>query len=98
MTAPHGYDPERFLRVILNAREFVADCQLVGDSSGTIGFGYEKPKESRDLLDFRNRWASRPDLSNTGWALMAMRANQDTDDMRETGERVDVNWDTALAQ
>ena len=39
----------------------------------------------------------RPDLSNTGWALMAMRMTEPLEDQRPSGEkRADIRWDAAL--
>jgi len=38
----------------------------------------------------------RADLSNTGWALMAMRQTQDIEDLRSGTGRIDLNWDLAL--
>ena len=39
----------------------------------------------------------RADLSNTGWALMAMRMTEALEDQRPAGEkRADINWDAAL--
>ncbi len=40
--------------------------------------------------------ARRADLSNTGWALMAMRQTQDIEDLRSGTGRIDLNWDLAL--
>lgn len=40
----------------------------------------------------------RADLSNTGWALMAMRMTETLEDQRPAGQaRVDIDWDAALA-
>ena len=42
--------------------------------------------------------ADRADLSNTGWALMAMRMTETLEDQRPTGQaRADIDWDAALA-
>lgn len=88
MTALSKYDKTRFAPVILKARDFIAGSQLVGDSPASGGFGYNRPGESR---------MDRPDLSNTGWALMAMRETQSVEDLRPAGgKRADVNWATAL--
>lgn len=39
----------------------------------------------------------RPDLSNTGWALMAMRMTEALEDQRPAGsQKVDIRWDAAL--
>ena len=86
MTALHAYDKAAYKDVILNARKFVASCQLEGDREDSGGFGYSKPGQG---------W-SRGDLSNVGWALSAMRTTQDVEDQRQGEKRVDVNWDAAL--
>jgi hypothetical protein len=40
---------------------------------------------------------ARADLSNTGWALMAMRMTQDLEDTRPgTSKRADVDWEAAV--
>jgi squalene-hopene/tetraprenyl-beta-curcumene cyclase len=63
-------------------------AQVMGDSAGAGGFGYGRPGDSQQ---------DRPDLSNTGWALMAMRVTQGAEDLRPKGEkRADVQWETAL--
>ena len=74
--------------IILRAREFVAGCQLQGDSVGAGGFGYDRiAKGPRD----------RPDLSNTSWTLMAMRATEKVEEQRKEGERADIDWAAAIA-
>ncbi len=89
MTALHSYDQTKYSDTILKARKFMAAGQLTGDSPDAGGFGYEcKPG---------NKSRGRADLSNTGWALMAMRKTQNVEDLRpgESG-RVDVNWEAAV--
>ena len=88
MTALHAYDRARFASVILKARKFMVGSQLQGDSPGAGGFGYDRAaKGPRD----------RADLSNTGWALMAMRVTQNTEDLRDhAAKAVDVDWASAL--
>lgn len=82
MTALHAYDKTAHQDVILNARKFVAGSQLEGDSNDSGGFGYNPPSGGK----------GRGDLSNTAWALQAMRATQDVEDKRQ-GPKVDVNWE-----
>ena len=88
MSALEVYDPRRYSAAILKAREFVAHSQLQGDSPDAGGFGYERAATGP---------AARADLSNTGWALMAMRQTQGIEDLRPAGtSRVDVDWASAL--
>ncbi len=72
---------------LLKAREYIASSQLVGDDTMAGGFGYDKLS--------RRRYA---DLSNTGYALDAMRRTEALEEFRAAGAaRVDVDWDKALA-
>jgi squalene-hopene/tetraprenyl-beta-curcumene cyclase len=87
MTALYAYDQKAYARIILAARKFLSSNQLQGDSPGVGGFGYDRPGKG---------WAGRPDLSNTAWALNAMRTTQGLEDQRTSGERVDVDWAAAL--
>jgi squalene-hopene/tetraprenyl-beta-curcumene cyclase len=88
MTALHQFDRARYAPLILKARAFVAGSQLQGDSPGAGGFGYE-----RALRGPRGR----ADLSNTGWALMAMRLTQELEDLRPAADRkADVDWASAV--
>jgi squalene-hopene/tetraprenyl-beta-curcumene cyclase len=97
MTALHAYDKATYTPVILKAREFVAGSQLLGDSGAAGGFGYNHPStQKRGLIRSLLGRKPRSDLSNTGWSLMAMRYTQDVEDLRPTGETVDVDWDAAL--
>lgn len=91
MTVLHAYDRQRYAGVILKARAFLAGGQFLGEGAGRSagGFGYEQAGRGP---------RSRADLSNTGWALMAMRATQDLEDQRPaTEKRVDVDWTAAAA-
>jgi squalene-hopene/tetraprenyl-beta-curcumene cyclase len=91
MTALHAYDRHRYAPIILKARAFLADAQFRGEASGSSagGFGYERAAPGP---------RSRADLSNTGWALTAMHATQDMEDLRpRTERRVDVDWAAAIA-
>ena len=89
MTALHAYDRQRYASTILKARAFLAGAQFQGASGGSSagGFGYERAGSGP---------RSRADLSNTGWALMAMRATQDLEDLRPgTQKHADVDWAAA---
>ncbi len=71
---------------LLKARSYIASSQLTGDDTMAGGFGYDKVS--------RRRYA---DLSNTGYALDAMRRTESLEELRTDGKRVDVNWEKALA-
>jgi squalene-hopene/tetraprenyl-beta-curcumene cyclase len=90
MTALHALDRTRYTKIILDARKFVAGSQLVGDSPVSGGFSYSPPKPGADQSK------ARADLSNTAWALRAMRETQDVEDLRPGGKAVDVNWKASL--
>lgn len=87
MTALYCYDAQKYADLVLKARTFMAGSQIQGDSSGAGGFGYEQ-----------NSKRNRADLSNTGWALMAMRYTQGVEDLRPAGssETARVDWAAAL--
>jgi len=89
MTALHAWDPAKYRALILKAREFMAGSQLVGDSPGAGGFGYEPP---RPRADEARRLMERGDLSNTAWAMRAMRETQNAEDYREGAGKVDIDW------
>lgn len=71
---------------LLKAREYIASSQLTGDDTMAGGFGYDKFS--------RRRYA---DLSNTSYALDAMKRTASLEELRPGGKRVDVDWDKALA-
>lgn len=71
---------------LLKARDYIASSQLTGDDTYAGGFGYDKVS--------RRRYA---DLSNTAYALDAMRRTESLEESRAGGARVDVDWDRALA-
>jgi len=87
MTALHAVGRPEHVRLIQQARSYVAATQLLGDDEYRGGFGYE-----------RNSGQAYVDLNNTAWALSAMRVTQDVEESRPQGEaRVDVDWNAALA-
>jgi len=74
------------VKAILDARTYIAGSQLTGDDTMAGGFGYDRRS--------RRRYA---DLSNTSYAMDAMRRTQGAEDFRPAGEkRADLNWDAAL--
>ena len=72
---------------LLKARKFLAESQLDGDDTMAGGFGYGQTRGPR-------RYA---DLSNTAYALDAMRRTEGLEEFRKDGKKVDVNWDKAIA-
>ena len=73
-------------KAILDARTYIAGSQLTGDDTMAGGFGYDRAS--------RRRYA---DLSNTSYALDAMRRTEKAEDFRPKGEaRADVNWEQAV--
>ncbi len=82
-------DAEKYAPIILKAREFMVGAQVQGDSPDAGGFGYNVPGQSE---------RDRADLSNTGWAMMAMRVTQSAEDKRPAdAKRADLQWEKALA-
>ena len=71
---------------LLKARRFLAVSQLQGDDSMAGGFGYGKVHRRRHA-----------DLSNTSYALDAMRRTESLEEFRTDGKKVDVNWEKAIA-
>lgn len=75
------------MKAILNARTYIAASQLTGDDTMAGGFGYDRMS--------RRRYA---DLSNTSYAMDAMRRTEKAEDFRPKGEaRADLNWEKALS-
>ena len=73
-------------KAILDARTYIAGSQLTGDDTLAGGFGYDRAS--------RRRYA---DLSNTSYALDAMRRTEKAEDFRPKGQaRADVNWEQAV--
>ncbi|MBR1871145.1 MAG: terpene cyclase/mutase family protein [Kiritimatiellae bacterium] len=71
---------------ILKARDYIASSQLTGDDTMAGGFGYDRIS--------RRRYA---DLSNTAYALDAMRRTEGVEDFRAKGQKkADLNWDAAI--
>lgn len=71
---------------LLKARAYIASSQLTGDDTMAGGFGYDKLS--------RRRYA---DLSNTSYALDAMRRTASLEEFRTGGKKVDLDWDRAIA-
>ena len=71
---------------LLKARAYIASSQLTGDDTMAGGFGYDKVS--------RRRYA---DLSNTSYALDAMRRTATLEEFRTGGKSVDLDWEKALS-
>lgn len=75
------------VRAVLNARTFLAESQILDDSPMTGGFGYGRTQGPR----------ARADLSNTGYAMDAMRRTEKLEEFRAAGEKkADLDWKAAL--
>lgn len=70
---------------LLKAREYIAATQLSGDDTMAGGFGYDKISRRRNA-----------DLSNTSYAMDAMRRTESLEELRKGGKRVDIDWSKAL--
>ncbi|MBO7720794.1 MAG: terpene cyclase/mutase family protein [Kiritimatiellae bacterium] len=82
---------------ILKARTFLADSQLTGDDTMAGGFGYDKFNPNLPGRGGRppRRYA---DLSNTSYALSAMRLTAPVEEMRPAGgKKADIDWSRAIA-
>lgn len=72
---------------ILLARDYIASSQLTGDDTMAGGFGYDRLS--------RRRYA---DLSNTSYALDAMRRTEGAEEFRPAGQKkADLDWSAAIA-
>ena len=72
---------------LLKARKFLAASQLQGDDTMAGGFGYGPATSPR-------RYA---DLSNTAYALDAMRRTEGLEEFRQGEGKIDVDWTKAVA-
>lgn len=89
MAALHDYNAEKYLPLVLKAREFIAASQVASSNSSMYagGFGYDRTAAGA---------VAQADLYNTAWALMAMRATQDSEQKRPGGRKVDINWPAVI--
>jgi squalene-hopene/tetraprenyl-beta-curcumene cyclase len=86
MTALHHTGRPEAVRVVQNARAFVASSQHFGDDIYTGGFGYDKETKR-----------AYTDLLNTYYAVTGMRETQAVEDQRPQGEkRVDIDWNATV--
>lgn len=86
MTALHALRRPELSGVILDARRYIAGSQHFGDDVYRGGFGYDRETQR-----------AYTDLMNTHYAMEAMRRTQDVEDLRGARQRVDIDWDAALA-
>lgn len=76
---------ERFLKVMLGARAYIASTQIETEGMHEGGFGYDKSSPR-----------AYTDMNNTFYALDAMRATRDVEESRPAGQkRVDIDWEAA---
>lgn len=81
-TALHAAGNPAHDRVLLNAREFMAGAQHVGDDIYKGGFGYDRETKR-----------AYTDLLNTYYTVRAMRETQDVEDRRDPAEKTaDIDW------
>jgi len=69
--------------------------KMMTERAKSEGLPSPTEEEITQMMGRRKRMGamSRADLSNTGWALMAMRLTQGIEDLRPSGsKRVDVDW------
>ena len=86
MTALSKLQRKELTTTLLNARTFMAKAQELNDNVFKGGFGYDSDSDR-----------AYADLSNTSYALEAMRATQSLEDERgEDGQKADLNWEAAL--
>jgi len=90
MIALATYDRQKYDPIIRRARRFLAASQFREGSSGAGGFGYEQPRPSGES----GGRPMRPDLSNTSWALQAMRMTELPADVRPADD-ADIDWKSA---
>jgi squalene-hopene/tetraprenyl-beta-curcumene cyclase len=76
---------DNLVRVVLDARAFMAASQYLGESTHFGGMGYDPPTE---------RFYA--DLSNAYLGYEAMRVTQDLEELRGGTTRVDLNWMAAI--
>ena len=70
------------IKIIQDARKFVAAGQHLGDDEYKGGFGYDKDTDR-----------AYTDLLNTYYTVEAMKATENVEDLRPKGKkRVDINW------
>lgn len=82
MMTLHAADKQKYSKVILNARKFIASGQHFGDDVYVGGFGYDKSTKR-----------AYTDLLNTFYSVRAMHETEDVEDNRPAGEKkVDIDW------
>jgi len=85
MAALYELNEKKHLRIIQNARKFLAQSQLSGDEDSG-GFGYSQP----GLF-------TSADMMNTSYVLEAMKITESVEDLRPEGEaKVEVNKEAAI--
>ncbi|OVE74248.1 hypothetical protein BVX94_00965 [bacterium B17] len=86
MITLHASKRPDLIKIIQNARKFIADGQHLGGDEYHGGFGYDKSTKR-----------AYTDLLNTYHSVKAMRITQDVEDLRPASEkRVDIDWDASI--
>jgi len=86
MTALASLKRPELTPVLLNARTFMEASQELDDEIFGGGFGYDN-----------NNDRAYSDITNTSYALEAMRITQGLEDHRPAGQKkADINWEAAL--
>jgi len=86
MTALHAANPGKYLKIIRNARKFIAGTQYMGGDIYRGGFGYDK-----------NSSLAYTDLLSTFHVVDAMAETAGVEKYRGSGEpKVDINWNETV--
>lgn len=82
MTVLHATGKPELIKIVQDARKFVAQSQHLGGDEYKGGFGYDKDTDR-----------AYTDLLNTFYSAEAMKATESVEDLRPKGEkRVDIDW------
>lgn len=82
MAVMHAAGKPDLVKVVQDARKYIAGSQHFGGDEYKGGFGYDKDTDR-----------AYTDLLNTYYAVEAMKATESVEDLRPAGEkRVDINW------
>ncbi len=86
LTALHAANgKDKYLKLLLAARAYIASTQIEAEGVHEGGFGYDKSSPR-----------AYTDLNNTFYAVDAMRLTQDLEESRPVGQkRVEIDWDAA---
>lgn len=86
MVTLHAAKRPDLVKIVQDARKFIAEAQHLGGDEYNGGFGYDK--------DTKRAYT---DLLNTYYSVKAMRFTQDVEDLRPASEkRVDIDWNATI--